>query len=165
MLNTSQNYNDPILLLSNAGNNSYPDDPQWNVYNFENNTSIRIIFNNTLGFANHPMHLHGHNFYVLSVGPGPWDGTITNPSNPQRRDGQQIPAGYHAVVQFEADNPGAWAFHCHIASHVAAGLFVTILERPDEIAKMKIPGIMAQTCRDWAEYEGHAVIDQIDSGV
>jgi len=36
------NYNQPILLLSNLGNNSFPDSPQWNVENFGSNSSIRI---------------------------------------------------------------------------------------------------------------------------
>src|SRR5690349_11167622 len=33
------NYNQPVLLLSNVGNNSYPNSPQWNVYNFGSNSS------------------------------------------------------------------------------------------------------------------------------
>lgn len=111
------NYNNPILLLSNVGNNSYPDDPQWNVYNFGSNSSIRIIVKNP-GFAAHPMHLHGHNFYVLFAGPGTWDGTVTRPENPQRRDVQIVPAGGELVMQIDADNPGAWPLHCHIVSLV-----------------------------------------------
>ena len=35
------NYNNPLLLLANLGNTSYPDDPEWNVYNFGTNSSIR----------------------------------------------------------------------------------------------------------------------------
>lgn len=35
--------NSPILLLSKMGNNSYPDNPKWNVYNFGSNSSTRII--------------------------------------------------------------------------------------------------------------------------
>jgi hypothetical protein len=48
---------------------------------------------------------------------------------------------------------------------VAGGLYVTILERPDEIAKLKIPDIMAQTCEDYVEWQQHVVVDEIDSGV
>jgi FtsP/CotA-like multicopper oxidase with cupredoxin domain len=142
------NYNNPILLLSNLGNNSYPQHPEWNVYNFGSNSSIRFVINNP-GFAAHPMHLHGHNFHVLSVGTGTWDGkTIVNPSNPQRRDTQIVPAAGYLVLQISADNPGAWPLHCHIAWHVSAGLYLTVLERPKDIAKIRIPSIMAQTCRD-----------------
>jgi FtsP/CotA-like multicopper oxidase with cupredoxin domain len=65
------------------------------------------------------MHMHGHNMYILAVGQGTWDGTVTNPQNPQRRDVQLLPVaasptqpGY-IVVQIDATNPGVWPFHCH----------------------------------------------------
>jgi FtsP/CotA-like multicopper oxidase with cupredoxin domain len=159
------NYNEPILLLSNLGNNSYPDSPQWNVYNFGSNSSVRIHITNP-GFLAHPIHLHGHNMFVLDVGIGSWDGsTVINPSNPQRRDVQLVPAGGYLVLQLTADNPGAWPLHCHIAWHVSAGLYITVLERPDDIAKLQIPSVMAQTCRDWAAFTNKTVVDQIDSGL
>lgn len=40
------NYNHPLLLLANQKNTSYPDDPQWNVYNLGNKKSIRVVVNN-----------------------------------------------------------------------------------------------------------------------
>ncbi|KAL9101309.1 MAG: hypothetical protein Q9163_003421 [Psora crenata] len=41
------NYNHPILLLADQKNYSYPFDPQWNVVNFDTNSSIRVnIWNN-----------------------------------------------------------------------------------------------------------------------
>lgn len=103
--------------------------------------------------------------FVENVGTGTWDGTVVNPSNPQRRDVQIVPAGGFLVLQITADNPGAWPLHCHIAWHVSGGLYVTVLERPDDIAKLQIPSIMAQTCRDWATFTGKEVVDQIDSGL
>ncbi|KAK4139513.1 laccase-2 [Dichotomopilus funicola] len=160
------NYNHPILLLSNLGNNSYPDDPQWNVENFGTNTSIRMVVYNA-NPRTHPMHLHGHNYRIEAIGYNneTWDGTIVRPSNPQRRDTQLVPGWGYMVISFEADNPGAWPFHCHVAWHVAAGLYVTVVERPDLIAKYRIPSIMAQTCRDWWAYTKTDVVDQIDSGL
>jgi FtsP/CotA-like multicopper oxidase with cupredoxin domain len=80
----------------------------------------------------HPMHLHGHSFWVLAEGNGEWDGTITNPNNPIRRDTIQIGApnsvgdGY-TVIEFMADNPGVWPFHCHFGDHASAGLYVNVL--------------------------------------
>lgn len=159
------NYNDPILLLSNVGNNSYPDDPQWNVYNFGSNSSIRIVLNNLIGAA-HPIHLHGHNMFVLDEGVGEWDGkTVINPLNPQRRDVQLLQGNGYMVLQINADNPGAWPLHCHIAWHVSAGLYVTVVERPADIAQLQIPSIMAETCRSWSAFTGEGPIDQIDSGL
>ncbi|KAI9766480.1 MAG: hypothetical protein M1839_004901 [Geoglossum umbratile] len=158
------NYNNPILLLAKAGNTSYPFDPQWNVYNFGSNSSIRLVVNNNSPAA-HPMHLHGHTMFVLATGVGAWDGTITNPSNPLRRDTQQVlPLGGFAVLQFDADNPGIWPFHCHIAWHVSGGLYVNIMERPDDIANIDIPPSMAQTCHEWGTFTNTSIPNQIDSG-
>ncbi|PQE11769.1 hypothetical protein CJF32_00002578 [Rutstroemia sp. NJR-2017a WRK4] len=158
------NYNQPILLLSKAGNNSYPFSPQWNVYNFGSNSSVRIILTNPGGAA-HPIHLHGHNMFVLAEGTGTWDGKVVRPANPQRRDVQTLQGGGYMVLQFTQDNPGIWPLHCHIAFHVSSGLYVSVMERPADIAKLPIPSIMAQTCRDWAAYTNTAVVDQIDSGL
>lgn len=120
-------YNSPLLLLAKAGNTSYPNDPQWNVYNTGTNSTVRLVVKNPTGAA-HPMHFHGHNMYVLSEGVGEWDGsTVVNARNPQRRDVQLLqPQGY-MVVQYDSVNPGAWPFHCHIAWHVSGGLYINLL--------------------------------------
>ncbi|KAG6988593.1 hypothetical protein G7Y79_00070g096920 [Physcia stellaris] len=167
------NYDHPILLLANLGNVSYPDDPQWNVYNFGNNNSVRIIMKNEIPAA-HPMHLHGHNFNILAEGTGEWDGSITHIQNTQRRDvqilqpaavvnGAIVPA--YLVIQYNTDNPGVWPLHCHIAWHVSAGLYINTMEQVDKIKQRVIPSTVAQTCRDWAAYSGHNVVEQIDSGL
>jgi FtsP/CotA-like multicopper oxidase with cupredoxin domain len=71
----------PMLLLAKEGNISYTD-PEWNVYNMGSNSSYRFIgglnipsvshalcFNlvavNNLSPIWHPMHLHGHNMFIL----------------------------------------------------------------------------------------------------
>jgi FtsP/CotA-like multicopper oxidase with cupredoxin domain len=160
------NFNHPILLLSNLGNNSYPYDPQWNVDNLGGATSVRLILYNQ-NERSHPMHLHGHNYFVEAVGYNSqnWDGTIVRPANPQRRDTQIVPAWGYLVISFETDNPGAWVFHCHVAWHVATGLSATFVERPDKIAQFRVPNTIAQTCRDWWSYTNTTVVDQIDSGL
>jgi FtsP/CotA-like multicopper oxidase with cupredoxin domain len=125
------NYDYPILLLTSEGNVSYPLDPQWNVYDYGKNTSIRAIVYNYFSLP-HPMHLHGHAFWVLAEGAGTWDGTVTNPSNPQRRDTHLVQPGSptypsYAVFEWEANNPGIWPFHCHTSIHVSSGLYVSIM--------------------------------------
>jgi FtsP/CotA-like multicopper oxidase with cupredoxin domain len=127
----------PLLLLAEQGNTSYPDDPQWNVYDFKENKSIRLVVR-TIDPLSHPMHLHGHNFWVVAQGTGKWDGTVTRHENPQRRDTQLLdvgnpydPAGgaSYIVLEFVADNPGVWPFHCHVAWHVSDGLYINIMVR------------------------------------
>lgn len=95
-----------------------------------------------------------------------------NAHNPQRRDVQLLPDAVSAtepgyvVLQIDADNPGVWPFHCHIAWHVSGGLYINVLERVEDIEKdSQIPAIMAQTCRDWSTWSGANVVPEIDSGL
>ena len=120
------NYDDPLLLLAHEGNTSYPNDPQWNVYNFGEAKTIRLVVHNLFPAA-HPMHMHGHNFFVLDSGLGVYSGQMVNPQNPQRRDVQLLPPLGYVVLQINADNPGVWPFHCHIAWHVSGGLYINIM--------------------------------------
>lgn len=166
------NYDHPVLLLANEGNTSYPDDPEWNVYNFGTNASVRLVVRNLFP-AVHPMHLHGHNFNVLAQGSGEWDGKITNIENTQRRDvhllapssttNPVIPS--YIVLQYETNNPGVWPFHCHIAWHVSGGLYINTMEQPGLIEEKVLPSSVNQTCTDWGVYAHDDVVDMIDSGL
>jgi len=69
----------------------------------------------------HPMHLHGHVFQVVEVDGKPIRGAI--------RDTILVPPKATLKVQFDADNPGLWAFHCHNLYHMAAGMFGTLVYR------------------------------------
>lgn len=113
------------------------------------------------------MHLHGFNMYILHEGEGiEWDGTIVRPENPQRRDVFQVQPKGHLTMQFDAgSNPGVWPFHCHIAWHVSAGFFVQFLTAEDEVDGMRIPGVVAETCRQWGAWTGENIPLQIDSGL
>ena len=44
--------------------------------------------------------------------------------------GGAVGAGESYDVAFEADNPGLWMFHCHIANHAARGM-TTMVDYPD----------------------------------
>lgn len=58
----------------------------------------------------HPIHLHGHDFYVLAQGSGTYDSsTVTlGLTNPPRRDVAMLPSSGYLVIGFQTDNPGAW---------------------------------------------------------
>ncbi|EDU39703.1 SufI multicopper oxidase [Pyrenophora tritici-repentis] len=160
------NYNNPILELVKNRNTSYPTHPEWNVHNMGQNKTVRIIMYNKSNNTHHPMHLHGHNMQVLSEGPGRWDGhTIVRPQNPHRRDVHQLRASGHLVIQYEQDNPGVWSLHCHVAWHVSTGMFSSLIERPQDVAKMNFPAQNKNTCRAWDKYSSQNVVDQVDSGV
>jgi FtsP/CotA-like multicopper oxidase with cupredoxin domain len=65
----------------------------------------------------HPMHLHGHEFQVLEIDGKRFSGAI--------RDTVLVTPGRRVVVAFDANNPGLWAFHCHLLYHLDAGMFTT----------------------------------------
>lgn len=112
------------------------------------------------------MHLHGHDFQVLNEGDGTWDGTtIINPENPNRRDTQMLRPGGHIVLQFEADNPGLWPLHCHVAWHVSQGLYINLLEQPDAVKRLHIPNELRDTCRAWVEYRSEEAVQYGGSGL
>jgi multicopper oxidase len=77
--------------------------------------SIRFVFRNPTGM-DHPFHLHGHSFHVLGK-PG-----ALNLKDPALKDTVNVPARGDLVMQWVADNPGRWFFHCHIEWHMATGM-------------------------------------------
>lgn len=63
----------------------------------------------------HPMHLHGHDFWILATGNTTYDSSVAlNTDNPPRRDTVTLPTIGYVVIAFLTDNPGAWLMHCHI---------------------------------------------------
>lgn len=59
-------YNDPVLLDVHQGHLGLP--LERNVHNYGNAKSVRMVLENP-GDQPHPLHLHGHNFFVLQEGP------------------------------------------------------------------------------------------------
>ncbi|CAI9098356.1 OLC1v1034988C2 [Oldenlandia corymbosa var. corymbosa] len=92
------------------------------------NTTIEIVLQNTaiLTTENHPIHLHGFNFFVLAQGFGNYkasrDSKKFNLVNPQERNTIGVPVGGWAVIRFQANNPGVWFMHCHLDQHLPWGL-------------------------------------------
>jgi manganese oxidase len=73
--------------------------------------SVRIRMAN-LTMTNHPIHLHGHHFAV-SCTDGGWV-----PESAQWPEATiDVPVGSIRAVDFVADQPGDWAFHCHKSHH------------------------------------------------
>lgn len=68
----------------------------------------------------HPMHLHGHDFKVVAV--DGWPVAI-----PQLRNTVTVAPGEILDIEFVANNPGIWAFHCHELHHAEQGMFTFVL--------------------------------------
>ncbi len=73
---------------------------------------VRIRFVN-LGMDHHPMHLHGHTFFITGTEGGRipetawWPGNTALVGVAQARD-----------IEFVANNPGDWMLHCHLPHHM-----------------------------------------------
>ena len=73
---------------------------------------VRIRLAN-LSMDSHPIHIHGHKFYVTGTDAGPIAPSAWIPENTVN-----VPVGATRDIEFVADNPGDWAFHCHKSHHV-----------------------------------------------
>lgn len=75
------------------------------------NDRVRIRVGN-LTMTNHPIHLHGHEFQVTGT-----DGGWIPPTARWSEVTTDIGVGQMRAIEFVANNPGDWAFHCHKSHH------------------------------------------------
>eukprot|EP00250_Pteridium_aquilinum_P018752 c24197_g2_i1 orf=1-1590(-) len=82
------------------------------------NSTVQLVLQDTSVVApeNHPIHLHGYNFFVVGMGTGNYNAT-SDPLNfnlvdPPERNTIGVPQGGWAAIRFRADNPGVWFMHC-----------------------------------------------------
>ena len=72
---------------------------------------VRVRFGN-LSMDSHPIHLHGHRFQETGTEGGP-----IPPSARFEETTVNVPVGTTRDIEFVADAPGDWAFHCHKSHH------------------------------------------------
>ena len=65
----------------------------------------------------HPIHLHGH-FFELVNGAGMMDQPLKHTV--------VVQPGSIATFDVTANEPGDWAFHCHLLYHMHAGMMQTV---------------------------------------
>ncbi|KFY02039.1 hypothetical protein V490_00666 [Pseudogymnoascus sp. VKM F-3557] len=113
------------------------------------NTTIYMPFNSTIDIImtiskdsmdtmGHPMHLHGHKFWVLGSGEGPFPYTSVtdapqssiNLQDPPYRDTAELPPSGWIVIRYVTDNPGAWLLHCHLQWHLVSGMALVLVRSP-----------------------------------
>ncbi|KAJ6115985.1 Cupredoxin [Penicillium sp. IBT 18751x] len=114
----------------------------------------------------HPIHLHGHDFFVLAQGTGSYSSSdITTLTNPPRRDVAMLPGSGYLVVAFKTDNPGAWLMHCHIGWHTEEGFAIQFLERYEEARQLIDYDILHSTCKEWDAYVNESAVEEEDDGI
>jgi FtsP/CotA-like multicopper oxidase with cupredoxin domain len=72
---------------------------------------VRIRVGN-LTMTNHPIHIHGHEFFVTGT-----DGGWTPPASRWPEVTTDIAVGQMRAIEFVATDLGDWAFHCHKSHH------------------------------------------------
>ena len=72
---------------------------------------VRVRMGN-LTMTNHPIHLHGHEFEVAGT-----DGGWVPKSARWPEVTTDIAIGQMRAIEFDATDPGDWAFHCHKSHH------------------------------------------------
>ncbi|XP_050363765.1 laccase-15 [Argentina anserina] len=95
----------------------------------EYGTDIEVVFQNTNlggGGLDHPMHLHGFDFYIVGTGFGNFDEEKDplsyNLVDPPLRNTVTVPISGWAAMRFKAVNPGVWFLHCHLERHLTWGM-------------------------------------------
>jgi len=116
---------------------------------------VRVRMGN-LSMWNHPIHLHGAQFYVTGSDGGRW------PRSQWRSEATEIVGvGQTRDIEFTAV-PGDWAFHCHMAHHtmntmgheIPNPMGVDQSGVADDIKKM-LPGFMPMGRYGMAEHQEH----------
>ncbi|MCJ1266906.1 hypothetical protein MMC22_006791 [Lobaria immixta] len=114
--------------------------------------------------GNHPLHLHGYKYFVLAQGHGYFDPHLydtMNLSNPLRRDTASAEAFGWILIRLVTDNPGIWAFHCHISWHTEAGLLMQFLIRPEMVGGWVLPKANKALCEAEGLRKGAGPRDEI----
>ncbi|KAH8882067.1 putative extracellular dihydrogeodin oxidase/laccase [Thozetella sp. PMI_491] len=155
----------PSLMQVEEGNSTWGE--AQNVYAYPEANTWAYMVIQTSNQQPHPMHMHGHDFWILGQGSGTFDASTVNLTltNAPRRDVVLLPGDGYVVIAFYTDNPGAWLMHCHIAWHTTEGLAIQILERESEIAALLDSSSLDSTCSAWATYTEADDIVQTDSGI
>ncbi|KAD6120351.1 hypothetical protein E3N88_11622 [Mikania micrantha] len=103
------------------------------VYRLKYNSTVELVLQDTsiISPENHPIHLHGFNFFVVGKGLGNYNSKV-DPNNfnlvdPVERNTISVPSGGWVAIRFRADNPGVWFMHCHLEVHTTWGLKMAFL--------------------------------------
>jgi len=90
--------------------NNKPVSPDTDILIREGEVIRFIMINRTM--MHHPMHLHGHFFRVIN---GQGD------RSPLKHTVDVAPMAT-TIIEFAADEPGDWFFHCHLLYHMMSGM-------------------------------------------
>uniref|UniRef100_A0A0E0QXZ6 laccase n=2 Tax=Oryza TaxID=4527 RepID=A0A0E0QXZ6_ORYRU len=112
---------------------------------FRHGATVDVVFQSTamLQGDSNPMHLHGHDVFLLAQGIGIYDAARDegkfNLVNPPRKNTVLVPNLGWAAVRFVADNPGAWLMHCHFEFHLSMGMAAVFIVEDGPTVDTSLP--------------------------
>lgn len=111
--------------------------------------------------ASNPIHLHGHDFFILGQGSGTYNSSdVLSLTNPARRDVAMLISSGYLVLAFKTDNSDAWLMHCHIGWHTNLGLALQFVEQPDVARQLMNYDFLNSTCAAWSSYTAEFAVEQ-----
>jgi len=126
--------------------------PGIDAMNVRQGDRVRIRVGN-LTMTNHPIHVHGHEFEVTGTDGGP-----VPPSARWPEVSVDVAVGQMRQVEFVADEPGDWAFHCHKSHHTMGPMGHEVptmigVEQKDLVAKIQklVPDYMVMGDKGMAD--------------
>ncbi|KAK1750118.1 multicopper oxidase [Echria macrotheca] len=157
-------------ISENLNGSSTVFDPRQQVIRVNDTHQWIFALLRTVEGTTHPIHLHGHDFYIVGQSDEPFNASTFVPQtvNPPRRDVAMVVDSGYLVIAFQPDNPGAWLLHCHIGWHTSEGFAVTFLEHEDRLKGLLTGGqggALTKNCDDWKGFAEKQGIKQNDSGV
>ncbi len=118
---------------------------------------VRIRLGN-LSMNAHPIHLHGYQFHTTATDGGPLRESAWWPETTV-----QVPVGSTRDIEFVADAPGDWAFHCHKSHHTMNAMghdipnTLGVSQRGvEEKIREVLPGYMGMGETGMAEHAEHS---------
>nr|GMD52164.1 laccase-14-like [Ipomoea batatas] len=110
----------------------------------EYGSTVEIVFQGTnlVAGIDHPMHLHGHSFYVVGWGFGNFDKN-KDPQNynlvdPPLQNTIAVPKNSWTAIRFKANNPGVWLMHCHLDRHLSWGMDMSFIVKDGKGSNEKL---------------------------
>ncbi|MSP24331.1 MAG: copper oxidase [Myxococcales bacterium] len=117
---------------------------------------VRVRIGN-LSMDEHPIHLHGYAFKVSGTDGGPVPVSAQFPETTVL-----VPVGATRDIEWVADVPGDWAFHCHKSHHTMGAMGHGVpntlgadQSRASPRIRKLLPGYMPMGKDGMAEHQGH----------
>ncbi len=91
-------------------------------WTFSRGDVVKVVVSNdrnAFHAMQHPLHVHGQRFLVLSTDGVPNDNLVW-------KDTVLLPVGSEAELLLDLSNPGKWMVHCHIAEHLDSGMMMVV---------------------------------------